>query len=119
MNRKKTNLLLISAVMIVTAFSFDGCSKPKVVEYKPYQSNTYLYREIVDKNKLEWRESLLDDVKEYKDYVSSVFNKIDSHKSYLERTHNINVVKTNKKREEKKDNDISYGDVIFDDEYSF
>jgi hypothetical protein len=119
MNRKRNNLLLVAVATIVITIGFSGCSKPKVIEYKPYQSNARIYGEMVEKNKLEWRASLIDDVEEYRGYISTTFNKIDSHKSYLERTHNINVVKINKQNNEKKGNKISYGDVIFDDEYTF
>lgn len=119
MNRKKINLLIGSIIAVSATLSFDGCSKPKIVEYKPYSSNTYLYREIVDKNKIGWRESLIDDVKEYDSYVKSTFNKIDSNQKYLQRMYNDNTIKKKKAKQKKHDDDISYGDVIFDDEYSF
>lgn len=118
MKQKKNNILLLSATIVV-ALNLTGCSKPKVIEYKPYPSNTYIYREIVDNNKIEWRESLFDDVKEYQNYISSVFNKIDKHKKYLKKEYNINKIKKKKAKKAKKDIDGLYRDVVLDDEYSF
>lgn len=120
MKKNKTNLTIM--LVIVPIFLFSGCAttKPKIKEYKPYPSNSYLYNEIVDENKITWKTDLVDDLNEYKGYIKEIFAKINNHKTYLEKTNNIQIARPiQKKKDMKKNTEIDYSDSVSENEYKF
>jgi len=114
-NSKTTiNIALVTAIIMTT-----GCtSEPDAINYQPYHSNSNVYRNIVSNNKLEWRESLYEDIGDYKSYVKKVFGSIENQKNYFKKIQNIHVQKKRQKKPEIS-TEINYDNNIINQEYNF
>jgi hypothetical protein len=111
--KNKTACLLIG----IGALMFAGCSNKEVV-YEPFPSNLHLHKQVIEKNRLGWKNDLMDDMTEYKNYIDDTFAEIGNHAVYLSKINNVDVLpKKAQVKEEKKD--LHYEDVIFKDEYGF
>lgn len=102
---------------VISAVLFAGCSN-KEVTYAPYPTNSELYRQVIDKNRLEWKNNLMPEMTEYKDELENIFMSIDNYSTYLSTVNNKKVIVI-KEAPKTPSTTLHYEDVIFKNEYGF
>lgn len=104
-------------LIVVVGIVFSGCSMGKSSRLEPYPSNAHLYKNILQENRVLWSSGLESEMEEFKKYGENTLSAIDAHRTYLERIHNIRVVKVKKKPTI--DGCEDFYENIVNDEYKF